>query len=175
MASKFAPPMEAPSVPPSTMKRAGMLMIAATLEPSMVAPSAIERPPTMTPMRPETFMSATLPGLGAGGRARGRADERQAVHALGRVAPRQGGLEHARAPAADGRDDLLRALGHEQLGARREAHDGVRRRLDRDDEVRVEVVVLLGVSEAVECNHGDRCGVAGRGLCDPVIGRTPRN
>src|SRR3954447_24011475 len=117
MASKFAPPMQAPSVPPSTMKSAGMLMIAATLEPSMVAPSAIERPPTMTPMRPETFMSATLPGLGAarpapprgrgaGGRARGRADERQAVHALGRVAPRRGGLEHARAPAADGRDDL---------------------------------------------------------------------
>src|SRR4051812_23545523 len=128
MASKFAPPIEAPRVPPSTMNSAGMLMIAATLEPSMVAPSAIERPPTTTPMRPETFMSARL--LGAGGDARGAADEGQAVHALRRAAAGQRGLEDARAPLCDGGDDLLRALGHEQLDARREGHDAVRRRLD---------------------------------------------
>src|SRR3954453_14395396 len=141
MASKFAPPMQAPSVPPSTMKSAGMLMIAATLEPSMVAPSAIERPPTMTPMRPETFMSAHL--AGAVGDARGTADEGQAVHALGGAAAGQGGLADVRAPPGDGGDDLLRALGHEQLDARGEGHDGIRRRLDRDDEVRVEEVILV--------------------------------
>src|SRR3954470_23254158 len=138
MASKLAPPIDAPSVPPSTMQSAGMLMIAATFEPSMVAPSAIERPPTTTPMRPETFMSARLPGrLGTGGNARGAAHQRQAVHAHRRAAARQGALQHARAPLGDGADDLLRALCDEQLDARRERHDGVRRRLDRDDEVRV--------------------------------------
>src|SRR4051794_22176621 len=154
MASKFAPPMEAPSVPPSTMKSAGMLMTAATLEPSMVAPSAIERPPTTTPMSPVIFMSASLPGSLAG--ARGAAHERQVGHARGRAAARQGGLADVHTPLGDGRDDGVRALDDEQLDARREGHDGVRRRLDRDDEVRVEVVVLVGVSEAVKCNHGDR-------------------
>src|SRR5215218_2396337 len=147
--------MQAPSVPPSTMKRAGMLMTAMTLEPSSVAPSAIERPPTTTPMRPDIFMSAALPGgLGTGGGTGGAAHDRQAVDASGGAAPRQCGLEHARAPLGDRGDDLLRTLGHEQLGAGREGHDGVRRRLDRDEEVRVEVVVLVGMSEAVKSNHG---------------------
>src|SRR5215210_259501 len=155
MASKFAPPMEAPSVPPRTMRSAGMLMIAATLEPSTVAPSAIERPPTTTPMSPENFMSATLPGgLGAGGRAGGAAHQRQPVDASGGATPRERGLEHGGAPLGDRRDDDLGGLADDQLRAGREAHDGVRGRLDRDDEVRVEVVVLIGVSEAVKSNHG---------------------
>src|SRR3954465_10886030 len=159
MASKLAPPMDAPSVPPSTMQSAGMLMIAATLEPSMVAPSAIERPPTTTPMRPETFMSARLPGrLGTGGRAGGAAHELEAAAALDPAPAGQRALEDARAPAAHGVHDRLRVLGHAHLEAGREAHGGVRGRLDRDDEVGVEVVVLVGVSEAVESNHGSTWG-----------------
>src|SRR3954447_20037705 len=107
MASKFAPPMDAPSVPPSTMQSAGMLMIAATFEPSMVAPSAIERPPTTTPMRPQTFISPRHPGrLGTGATARCAAHQRQAVHAYRPAAARRGALEHAGAPLGDGGDDL---------------------------------------------------------------------
>src|SRR5919107_4382095 len=103
--------MEAPSVPPSTMKRAGMLITAMTLEPSSVAPSAIERPPTTTPMRPVIFMSATLPGgLGTGGGTGGAPHERQAVDASRAAAPRQRRLEHARAPLRDRAHDRLGAL-----------------------------------------------------------------
>src|SRR5688500_14903407 len=133
IASKLVPPMQAPSVPPSTMKSAGMLITAATLEPSSVAPSAIERPPTTTPISPVIFTSAHLPGgLRAARRAGGGADESQAVGARGAAAPRERGLEHGRAPLRDRRDDRLGALGHEQLGTRREGHDGIRLRLDRD-------------------------------------------
>src|SRR5215210_2375655 len=142
--------MQAPSVPPSTMKSAGMLMTAMTLEPSSVAPSAIERPPTTTPIRPVIFMSAALlGGLGAGGRAGGAPHEREAVDARRGAAPRQGGLEHDRAPLRDRPHELLGLLADEQLRTGRERHDGVRRRLDRDDQVRIQVVVLVRVSEAV--------------------------
>ena len=50
---------------------------------------------------------------------------------------------------ADELDDLFGSLGDDQLRVRGEGHDGVGRRFDRQDQIRVEVKVLFGVRKAM--------------------------
>src|SRR3712207_5907225 len=108
MAWKSEPPMAAPSVPPKTISMAGMLSKAITLEPSSVAPRAMNRPPATTPISDEAFISAALPrDVLAGRLGRRAAHQREPVDALlGARALRQRRGEHRRAPLVHGGDDL---------------------------------------------------------------------
>jgi hypothetical protein len=54
--SKLVPVIVAPSVPSSTISMADGLSTAMTFEPSIVAPMAIPRQPTMMPMIEEAFI-----------------------------------------------------------------------------------------------------------------------
>ena len=128
-----------------------------TLEPSIVAPRAMPTQPMMRPMSEEAFIASRSSDVD---------DVLAADDVQGHVgAPpdaRQAGLEDRGAPGADEVDDLLGALGDDQLGVGGEGHDGVGRRLDREDQVRIEVEVLFGMRKSVETDHV------------PVFGRSAR-
>src|ERR1700742_4322588 len=64
----------------------------------------------------------------------------------------QGPLEDADPPLADGRRHRVRGLVDDELGPRGQGDDGVRSRLNREDEVRVEVE-LLRPSESTQPDH----------------------
>src|SRR3954454_8154787 len=149
MAAKFEPPIAAPKVPPSTMRIEGSLRTAMMFDPSIVAPSAMSTAPTTMPMIDDAFMSARLPvRLRARRRRGGGAHERQAVDLSAARPPRQRRLEHRGPPLAHRGHDVLGGLVHEQLRLRRERHDGVGCGFDGHDQVRIEVVVLVRVTEA---------------------------
>ena len=77
---------------------------------------------------------------------------------------RQAGLEDRGTPGTDEVDDLLGALEHDQLGVSGESHDGVRGRLDRQDQIGVEEELLLAMTEAVKTDHVPVFGTQGRAL-----------
>src|SRR3954469_13178970 len=148
MLAKLVPMITAPSVTPSTINIADGARIAMGFEPSMVAPRNSPTMATTRPIAEEAFI-VRLPRCGWWGECRswrgsaGRGgDERERCVAAPLGRGREGGREDRGAPLRDGSDDDLGRVGDQDLLMRGQRHHRVGRRVDGDDQIRVEVEAL---------------------------------
>src|SRR3954466_13878326 len=139
MASMPHDAMQAPNVPPSTIRNAGMLMNATGEVPSMTAPP--RRPTAAIPIPIAVAAFMTYPGRSSAVRPR---SSPQRDHP-GRVGPFERVGQDADAPSGDFLDDLLHRLDDDDPVARGQVDRRVGDRLDRHDEVGVEVEGLVAL------------------------------
>src|SRR3954468_1557480 len=147
MASMPHDAMQAPNVPPRTMRNAGMLMNAAGEVPSMTAPPRRPTAATAIPMAVAAFM--TYPESSSAFCPRSSSQR----HHPGRIRPRQGVGQNLHTPAADPGDDLLHRLRDDDAVARGEHDRRVRHRLDGHHEVGVQLEGHVALPESVELDH----------------------
>src|SRR4051795_10078368 len=129
MASMPHDAIQAPNVPPSTMRNAGMLMNAAGEVPSMTAPPRRPTAATAIPMAVAAFITYPMPSS-----AVERRSSSQRRHP-GRIRPLQRVGQDADPPGADLVDDLLHRLGDDDAVAGGEHDRRVRHRLEGHHEV----------------------------------------
>src|SRR6476469_10060517 len=139
--------MQAPNVPPRTMRKAGMLMNAAGEVPSMTAPPRRPTAATAIPMAVAAFM--TYPRWSSAVRPRSSPER----HDPGRVGPFERIGQDAHAPRRDLVDDLLHRLADDDPVPGGHVDRRVRNRLDRHDEVGVQLEGLVALPESVELDH----------------------
>src|SRR3954453_9119367 len=147
MASMPHDAMQAPNVPPSTIRIAETLMNAAGEVPSMTAPPRRPTAATAIPIPVAAFM--TYPGWSSAVCPRS-SSERHDPGLVGPV-PRVG--QDAHAPGRHLVDDLLHRLDHDDPVPGGENDRRVRHRLDGHDEVGGEVEGLVALPESVELDH----------------------
>src|SRR4051812_26901157 len=145
--------MQAPNVPPSTMRIAEMLMNAAGEVPSMTAPPRRPTAATAIPIPVAAFMTYPRWSSAVCPRTSPQGDD------PGRVGPAERVGQKPPAPGGDLLDDLLHRLGDDDARPRGEHDRRVRHRLDRHDEVGVELEGHVALSESVELDH--RSGLTG--------------
>src|SRR3954466_8793405 len=139
--------VQAPNVPPRTMRIAEMLMNAAGDVPSMTAPPRRPTTAMAIPMAVAAFM--THPMRSSARQARSSPQDCRP----GRVGGGQSSGQDVDPPGADGADDLLHRLGDDDPVARGEHDRRVGHGLDAHHEVRVELEGHVALPEAVELDH----------------------
>src|ERR1700760_3230633 len=104
-------------------------------------------------------------------------DRAQACFSDLRADSTQSPLEHGDAPLADGRRHRVRGLVDHELGPRGQGDDGVRSRLNREDEVRIEVE-FLRPAESTQPDHRFRltrsCSISSAVLIVRELASKPR-
>src|SRR4051794_10402024 len=165
MASMPHDAIQAPNVPPSTMRNAGMLMNAAGEVPSMTAPPRRPTAATAIPIAVAAFM--TYPGRSSAVCPRSSPER----HDPGRVGPLERVGQNAHAPAGDLVDDLLHRLDDDDPVSRGQHDRRVGDRLDRHDEVGVELEGLVALAESVELDHQWLLAVEVDQVLEHLVGR----